>query len=322
MKCRYTHTMRHPRITDIWIDAPCGKCLPCRVKKQSSWELRLRLEAWRSHTASFWTLTLDDSSLEIASEDYGRAMIRKFFNSLRASEARAGNSAQIRYFGCFEYGELSGRPHWHFLIYNLQKNYIEPERYRRGLPRLRHHIGLWPHGHVDVAEYNTATTKYVASYITDFYQLKQNRPDRMPVPFRSRLPSIGYSGIKLQAELLARQHSSLWSLPAYFQLGQRKFPLDGYTRNTFKKHYLQAGGKITSRIHHRQNLALLEEQAVLDHTPDYMLQDEIDRERRTYESVSRKKAKKEETFESALLVALKLKENRIKEAIRTGQCPF
>ena len=42
------------------ITIPCGKCLPCKMRKRSSWSFRLVQELRYSKSAYFITLTYDD----------------------------------------------------------------------------------------------------------------------------------------------------------------------------------------------------------------------------------------------------------------------
>jgi hypothetical protein len=163
-------------------------------------------------------------------------MMRNFIRALRQSESRAGNSAPIRFFGCLEFGGTFGRPHYHMLLYNVVKNYQIPPLYTRGLPRPVQYTSLWPHGSYDPAEFNKATLNYVAEYM-------MKHSDTPPIPFRTTRPAIGFYGIQRLADVLARRHGTLPERPTYFSVGQRKFPLDQWTKDTFDKLFLGAGGK-------------------------------------------------------------------------------
>lgn len=236
MKCKYPFD---GRVNGQAVQGRCGKCLPCRIHKRSCWELRVLLEAQASLSASYWTLTLADDHLMAASEDLRTTTQRRFFDALRKSEARSGNLAPIRYFGCFEYGGQFGRPHWHFLIFNLIKNYICPEIYRPGFPRHRHHISQWPYGHIDVGEFNPATINYVADYFIG----SAGKADHIsPKRVATIQPAIGYFGVKQLACDHAARHSHLSCAPEFFERGNRKFPVDRFCRNTFLKYYQLAGG--------------------------------------------------------------------------------
>lgn len=280
------------------LSLPCGRCLPCRIRKRSAWVLRLHAEAWKSSTQSFWTLTLDDASLHMASEGLHRATVRTFFLNLQQSERRAGNTSAIRYFGCLEFGSNYGRPHWHFLIFNLAKHYREPPKYLKHLshlPRPRLHIDHWPHGLVDIAEYNSATVHYVTNYVTDFESVKN--PDLPPPRFySSRLPAIGFYGLSSVAELLAQKLGTVPGLPTSISLAGRHYPLDTWARATLRKQFTAAGGIIRppgtpkSRADH----LFLEALEVDRLTPDWLKRKaELNYDAQA-QAIERKKAKTQE----------------------------
>lgn len=236
MKCKFPF---EARINGQSVTGRCGKCLPCTIRRRSCWELRCQLEARQSLSASFWTLTLDDNSLMAASEACRIKTQQRFFDALRKSESRKGNPYPIRYFGCLEYGGLYGRPHWHLLLFNLQSAYIQPETYRPGYPRLKHHISQWPHGHIDVGEFNPATINYVCDYIIGSTDTKTDKPRRVA----TIQPAIGYYGVKRVALDHAKKHSIISALPEYFEIGTRKYPMDKWTKNILLSEYIRAGGR-------------------------------------------------------------------------------
>jgi len=237
MQCLRPMSMKHP-VTAIWISHGCGQCLPCRLKKQSAWTFRNRLESQASHTSSFWTLTLNESGLQAMGASGPRKMMRAFFDNLRKSEARHLNGNPIRYFGCLEYGGKFGRPHFHMLIYNLEHNLIVPQPYRRNLPRPQLNISIWPHGSVDPGTFNPATIAYTSKYI-----FKDTRNGEPAHPFRTIRPAIGYYGLEYLAAQIAKKHSILPEPPVSFQMGSTTYFPDNWTRKTFDKCFITAGGK-------------------------------------------------------------------------------
>lgn len=291
MKCKFTRFAKDWK-RDTWIEYPCGKCLPCRIRKRSAWCLRLQLEAQRSLSRSFWTLTLNDDSLTAASEDERRTTIRNFIAALRASESRKGNIAPIRFFGCLEYGGSFGRPHWHMLVFNLMANYRPPSKYHRGLPRPLCRITQWPHGHVDVAEFNLATVNYVCDYLTDFSGVKGDVPS---IPVRTIRPAIGYYGLKAFAQEIVKERSILLQMPTSFTIGTRHYPIDRWTRDTFIKLYEEAGGRYRPQgtPKKRYRLRLIEERAILDATPRLSHIAEQRKEAELYGAILAKETKRE-----------------------------
>lgn len=279
----------------------CGQCLPCRINKTSAWSLRLLLEQSQSTSASFWTLTLDDDNIGAAYENNRRRTLRRFWQALRKYESRHGNTTMIRYFGCLEFGGQFGRPHWHFLIFNLSACYQTPQIYLRGLPRLMQHITQWPHGHVDIAQFNHSTIHYVVQYLTDFHYLKIQNQDLQPIQYSTRRPAIGYYGLKHYAKVHAKQVSCISEKTNRIQIGNRTYPMDQWTRNTFHKLYLHYGGKysVIGSPKSRKALKDEEDELILKATPAYVIKRQETKERLRYE-FKHIKAQKKEAREQAI----------------------
>lgn len=237
MQC--THPVpRKNNISGVWQETPCGQCLPCRLNKQAYMIFRNHMECRTSLTSSFWTLTLDDEGLATLDKRGPRKMISNFIDALRKSEVRAGNSLPIRFYGCLEFGSEFGRPHWHMLLYNLVNQWKQPPKYLRGLPRPRFTINLWPHGHVDIGEFNPATIRYTISYL-----FKDSRAGARPIVYQTIRPATGYYGIKSLAESFAQKHGTLPSPPTSFSIKGKRYPADQWTRGTFRNLFQKAGGK-------------------------------------------------------------------------------
>lgn len=236
MSCLYPGAIKS-KLTDVWSSFSCGRCSLCRARKRTQWALRHLLESRQAVSESFWTLTYSEQGISDTEGISPRIITRRFMDALRKSESRGGNTLPIRFFGVTEYGERFGRPHHHLLIYNVVTNYRDPAPYRPSLPRPRIHIGSWPHGHVDVAEYNPATIRYVLKYLE-----KDSRSS--PVyPIYARNPAIGFSGIVRLAESLAKTYGKLPRPPTSFSLGGSPYPLDRYTKEKFAQAFRAAGGR-------------------------------------------------------------------------------
>lgn len=314
MQCLWPVTIRSETI-GIASSARCGKCLPCRIARRSSWVSRCLLESRTSATSSFWTLTFASPSEHLGYRLVVRDTLRTFSKALQMSERRAGNHLPIRFYGCSEYGGNFGRPHCHLMIFNLIKNYREPIRYLRGLPRPRIHIPQWPHGHIDVAEFNNRTLNYVTEYLTDFSHLKQSTPGLEPVPFRSRLPAIGFSGISALAVSTVRQRATLSEWPRYLVIQGRNYPLDQYTLQTFRKVYLREGGRYRPQgdPKTRQLLKLQEAASLSAQTPQFLKDREYDQLRQIMQSYEKKRQEKQLTEQAITDIYLRFANNTKKQ---------
>lgn len=304
MQCTTPGHMRHPK-THEWLKYPCGQCLPCRVKKRSALTSRNLLESRTALSASFWTLTFADTTDLASGKKRIREIFRSFADALRKSEIRAGNMTPIRFFGCCEFGGRYGRPHFHLLIYNMVKNYRDPPRYTRGLPRPPQYIGFWPHGHVDIAEFNNATVNYCVEYML--------KTEEDPIPFRTVRPAIGFYGIQALAVSYARKFSILPARPAYLVHGSRKFPLDNWTRRTFDNEFKRAGGRYGARENPRERtLDRLALEAAWDACPELAQREAINL--RTLEMLRNGKEAKKKQIEEAASRCYLARQQRSKEA--------
>jgi len=127
----------------IWtFPGDCGKCIKCLQKLKSQWSFRLVEEKRNAFSSYFVTLTYDDENLTwgldaptINPKDHDLFIknLKKLENK-KVLSARAMVSAEeteratrgikddgkLKYFGVSEYGDQGGRPHWHYIIFNLR----------------------------------------------------------------------------------------------------------------------------------------------------------------------------------------------------------
>lgn len=132
----------------------CGQCMPCRINKRRVQATRLVLESYLHGQSAFATLTFaKEPVLGVSPRD-----LQLFMKRLRRQFAY-----RIRYFGVGEYGDKTGRPHYHLALFGV-------------CPYL--HAGLvqqaWsvfvdgeyePIGGVHLGELNHTTAQYVAGYV-------------------------------------------------------------------------------------------------------------------------------------------------------------
>lgn len=93
---------------------PCGECVCCRIARAREWATRCVHEASLWKSSGFITLTYCDQDLPTdASLD--KAEFTRFWKRLR----KELDPDRIRYYGCGEYGELNGRPHYHAIVFGI-----------------------------------------------------------------------------------------------------------------------------------------------------------------------------------------------------------
>ncbi len=141
------------------MSVPCGRCVGCKLERSRQWAVRCMHEASLHADTSFVTLTYDDEHVprfgSLLMDDW-----QKFFKRLRK---RVG---KIRFFGCGEYGEQFGRPHYHACIFG----YDFPDRVlwttRGGHDVFRSELleSVWTFGQSEIGSLTFDSAAYVARY--------------------------------------------------------------------------------------------------------------------------------------------------------------
>ncbi|AXH74656.1 MAG: replication initiator protein [Microviridae sp.] len=155
---------------------PCGYCNFCLQLKRMDWCFRLSEEQRDARSAYFITLTYSPECLpshgDLVPDDH-----KNFLKRLRKFQEKLFDGLlSIRYFMAAEYGEIFGRPHYHYIIFNLIPQTVN------ALEK------IWGKGRVDVGSCTGASIGYVTSYCINRF----NYPGREP-PFSrmSRKPGLG-----------------------------------------------------------------------------------------------------------------------------------
>jgi len=211
----------------------CGQCLPCRINRRRVWTHRIMLEAAQYEDNSFLTLTYEDDKLPAGNSLDPRALTL-FIKRLRTKTAR-----QVRYFGCGEYGEQSGRPHYHLAMFNYPSC-------RRGLTQHRNPTccdtcdllaTTWGYGQVMLGTLTPESAAYVAGYVSKKYTHAQNYEKRIaPFARMSLRPAIGLGMMHELASTLL-QHKldeRMIDVPISLQHGTKKWPLGRYLRRKLR----------------------------------------------------------------------------------------
>lgn len=165
---------------------PCSKCVGCRAAYAKSWALRCHLESLAHPSAVFSTLTYDEQHKPPTLD---RRALQVFNRRLRK---KLRPNRLIRFFASGEYGELTGRPHYHVLLYGCHQtdaDLIED---------------TWQQGHVYTYQLTPAAISYTAGYtakkLDQYPDIRPERVDpetgevyRWQLPFRqmSLKPGIG-----------------------------------------------------------------------------------------------------------------------------------
>lgn len=168
--------------------ADCGKCLPCLKKRKQQWSYRLTEQMRDSFSAYFVTLTYDEenvpwSNYQMTANERDHKMflkelkkwespkyLKKYRDDISMEELNRkkqgiktteiylqedGNIGQRRkkleYYGVIEYGDITRRPHYHYILYNVVD--------------IRNIEKAWQKGRIQVDECNVNTIDYVLKYM-------------------------------------------------------------------------------------------------------------------------------------------------------------
>lgn len=146
--------------TDLEVLLPCGRCIGCRLEYSRQWAMRCVHELSLVESSCFLTLTYDDAHLPLL-RSLDVRHLQLFMKRLRK---RVG---AVRFFACGEYGDSSGRPHYHVLLFGFDfpdklffKLSGENRLYRSSLLE-----ELWTDGHSLIGEASFESAAYVSRYI-------------------------------------------------------------------------------------------------------------------------------------------------------------
>lgn len=151
-------------------EVPCQKCSGCLNRRVSEWVTRLEFECDSARSVVAVTLTYSDEFLP-ADGSVSRSVVKSFLKHLRQKARRAGFTG-IRFFCASEYGEKTGRPHYHLLLFNLPPHLHSEIGCSDGSKFLKmdskeRAAYAWPYGtvHVDaLLLYRKAALEYLLKY--------------------------------------------------------------------------------------------------------------------------------------------------------------
>lgn len=133
---------------------PCGKCRACKLRKVNE-KMIISIFAAQEYKkkGQFLTLTFNDEHLP---DGLDHSIIAAFMKRLR----RLDGTPDVKAFIAGEYGEKSGREHWHILFYN-HKYDLELVRKAWRHPRTKESFGFVYDGTL-----TPKSMKYVSGYIS------------------------------------------------------------------------------------------------------------------------------------------------------------
>lgn len=147
---------------------PCGTCIPCKQRRVNGWAFRLQKELERSSSALFITLTYDNEHVPITKNGFmnlNKKHVQDFFKRFRKRQKE-----KIKYYLAAEYGGKTKRPHYHIILFNADKKFIDED------------LKLtWLNGEHHIGEVNQGSIIYTLKYIDKGKTIPQHKnDDRQP----------------------------------------------------------------------------------------------------------------------------------------------
>ncbi len=140
---------------------PCGTCVGCRAEQARQWAVRMMHESRMHHSSVFVTLTYDDRRMpangSLCPKDF-----QGFLKRLRKTQERS-----ISFYGCGEYGERTGRAHYHALLFGVEFLDCDSSAVssKYGAWRSQALDNVWAMGRTEGGSVTMASASYVAGYI-------------------------------------------------------------------------------------------------------------------------------------------------------------
>lgn len=211
-----TLVRNYRKMNKRWEDAaqtvPCGKCILCLKRRQNNWSFRLMQEMKISSSAFFVTLTYE----QVPTSFNGNPTLNKRDFQLFMKRLRKNSGyGKLKYYACGEYGDHSGRPHYHAIIYNATASTFPQDLQN-----------AWGLGHTHIGECDLPTVRYTCKYIMKGkWQPIGELDDREP-QFSLQSKGLGKSYLTPQMIKFHKQNlipcitgknGQLQSLPRYYK---------------------------------------------------------------------------------------------------------
>lgn len=217
---------------------PCGKCLPCLIRRRKQWQFRIMLETLCHSENAFVTLTYADEFLP-KDLSLDPVTLQLFMKRLR----KAISPRLIRYYGVGEYGDKSERPHYHLILFGYQTCLHGRSMYTRYRTNCCSQCDTirdaWGLGHVGLGSATVESAGYVAGYITknmrrtDDPRLKGRWPEFARMSLR---PGIGYHALWEMADTMMRYRLDevMEDVPQAMRMGKSLKSMGRYLRRQLR----------------------------------------------------------------------------------------
>ncbi len=142
------------------VTVACGQCSGCRLERSRQWAVRCMHESTQHEANCFITLTYDNEHLPAT----GGLSVKHWQTFAKRLRHRIG---PFRFYHCGEYGDQTGRPHYHALLFG--HDFLEdrkPYSTRRGNQLYTSELltQTWGQGLSVIGELTYQSAAYVARY--------------------------------------------------------------------------------------------------------------------------------------------------------------
>lgn len=150
-----------PMVLNDRLVVPCGKCRACRIARAREWSVRCVHETMNHEGSVFATLTYSDDKIPENAE-ISKRELQLFIKRLR----KEYSGKKVKYFACGEYGDQTGRPHYHAIIFGSKLSEHECKKSGRAFHCLAGPIlKAWNKGYVFLGDVTYESARYVADYV-------------------------------------------------------------------------------------------------------------------------------------------------------------
>lgn len=185
----------------------CGRCPECRKKRSREIFFRLACEMSTS-PCLFCTYTFDDE--HFSNNNLDKRDIQLYMKRLRKSLP----GRNIKYYFIGEYGDNTGRKHYHAILFNL--TYSDEKHIKKA----------WKYGFVDIAPVESGSMAYVSGYV-DKKLYGEDKEEFINAgitpPFSLCSRKLGFDFIKKNWEQIVKDKmvkvgNHYYPVPRYFRL--------------------------------------------------------------------------------------------------------
>lgn len=196
----------------------CGRCLPCRINRRSEWASRLELEALScNYEGMAVTLTYTDETLPAEG-----VLVPKDLTAF-IKRLRYYCDAKFRFYGVGEYGDQTGRPHYHVLIFGAS---LDPVDIRSS----------WRAGYAHIDRLTAQSLNYCTKDVVKSIGIDR---DGRQAPFQrmSNRPAIGFWFLPVLVDHCRHLGVGTTELdvPTSITMGGKRYPLGRTLRNHLRR---------------------------------------------------------------------------------------